>query len=637
MSQLRARLINSAALVAIVGVFGCQPAIPTATSSSASASGGPSYDLLAARAAANPKAGAATPTPDPCAPPPYVVFANNQFALFSMTGTRNTIDGNVWTNDGIKMAGNREVITGDAHFRDAATISGTSNYIAGKQLKESGPGPWAPPTLQSLLAQSPIYNFSGDIDLKNARVWLSPGVLRPGIYRSTGKIVISTNGVKGNVTLIGTAVALPGKQHNLTAYASGVLAYATAYGANTLHVAGNNGIYTGAFVTPNGEFQMTGQANTIKGTVWCDSFKQAGGNNRISNAGTTTCASPTPAPTPIRTPTPTPVPTATPTPTPAPTATPTAVPTTQATPTATPVPNPTVTPPPATPAPGPSIFESTFTDDDPLDVTSDASGYIYTANYAGASVSKMTPAGEPALGSGVHMELGYKLRGIAVAADGALWAAGIDTNNLLRINANGTLHSTYDLGAAPSRVRIDAAGNLWAPCYGSFNRVTKLSPSGTILGHYSVPAAPRDVAFDVAGNVWVTSSNGTVTKLTSQGVFIKSISLGSGTLPWGVTVDPSGNAWVSMNGVGKIAKIPSDVSQFSTYPAGSGPIGIVADAAGNVWVANNTSSNAMKFSTSGVKLATLATGGRPHGVSIDKDGRILVANSLSKDVSIITP
>lgn len=644
MSQHRSRLINGAALVALIAVAGCQPPAQTAAPTGATAPAAPAYELLAARQGKKPAEPAPAASPDPCAQPTYAVIANNPNAIFHMSGTRNTIEGSVWTNDGIKMAGNREVITGDAHFRDDVTISGNSNYIAGQKARESANGPWAFATVEQLMATGPVFRFAGDIDLKNAPVWEAPGVLKSGVYYSNGKINLSTNGVRGRVTLIAQSVQLPGKSHNLEAYAEGVLAYALAYGANALHVSGNNGLYAGSFIAPNGEFQLTGNQNTVMGQVKCDSFKLSGGNNRIAISGVSGCPSPAPTPTPTPATLPTPEPTSvvvSPEPSPVGTNTPAPVGTPSPIVEPTSTPSPIVTPTPvasATTAP-PSGAPTDFTDDDPMDVIADAGRYIYTANFTGASVTKLTPEGLVAIGTGTNFEVGYKLRGIAFASDGTMWVAAVENALVLHLNANGQVLSNHPVGDGPSRVRIDAFGNVWTPDMVT-RTVTKLSPTGVRLGQYAFTESPFDVAFDAAGNTWVSASRGstgTVTKLSgTDGTVLKKVTLDSAKGPWGITTDVAGNVWVALSNANQVARI-TQAGVVSYHNVGVKPIGIVADANGNVWVSNNGANTAMRLSSAGAVTATVATGAGPHGISIDNSGRVLVANSLDRSVTIITP
>ena len=380
----RAMAQKAATMLAVMAIFGCQMPAPTTAPAAAPLPGDEAlpadamtvdvgalndatYELLAAKKGGGSSSrhwDGKTSTSSSCTDQPFAVYSMNKSIDVSMTGTRNCVDGDVWANCGLKMAGNRECVTGTAHYGTNVTIQGKTNICATRH-QDRASGFWPFPSGEPTGPKT--YYFSSDVDFsKTASVWQSPNVLKPGIYKCDGKITLPNRGCSGTVTLVARTIALPGQGHNLKPYAQGILCYAKAPGANACHVSGNNGTYEGSFVCPNGEFQLTGQGNTINGCVMTDTAKLAGGNNRICNKGTTTCqpsprptatpvpATPTPIPTPAptATPAPTPAPTATPTPTPVPTAVPTPTPAPVSTPTPTPMPVPTPTPTP-TPVPAP--------------------------------------------------------------------------------------------------------------------------------------------------------------------------------------------------------------------------------------------------------------------------------------------
>ena len=277
-----------------------------------------------------------------------------------------------------------------------------------------------------------------------------------------------------------------------------------------------------------------------------------------------------------------------------------------------------------------------------MDVAADASGFIHTANYAGQSVSKLTPDG---LASGVgakNINVGFYLRGIAFAPDGTIWVAAIDADKVVHLRADGTkIGLPIPVGAVPSRVRVDGAGNVWTANVGS-NYVTKLGPSGSPLGTYQVSSnegeGTYDIAFDGANNAWVSGNLGTITKLSgADGTVLKQTTLSGNKGPWGITTDNAGNPWVALYNSNQVVRLSQFDLSPTYYTVGSLPLGIAGHQLGNVWVTNHGSNTAMRVTPGVGVTATLPTGSKPHGISIDRNGRVLVANSLSRTVTIITP
>jgi streptogramin lyase/subtilisin family serine protease len=111
--------------------------------------------------------------------------------------------------------------------------------------------------------------------------------------------------------------------------------------------------------------------------------------------------------------------------------------------------------------------------------------------------------------------------------------------------------------------------------------------------------------------------------------------------PRGITVDPSGNVWVSDINLNRIQKFNSKgeyVCQVGTSGSGNGqfkkPRGLAADASGNVWVADEGNNRLQKISSACGYLSQLGSAGsgngqmyQPYGVAIDPSGNILVADS----------
>jgi len=136
-------------------------------------------------------------------------------------------------------------------------------------------------------------------------------------------------------------------------------------------------------------------------------------------------------------------------------------------------------------------------------------------------------------------------------------------------------------GAAGSAV--DGSGNLWVANTGS-SQVTKITPSGSVAS-YSLALAPNALAVDAGGHVWVAAGSGTGTssaalyELSSSGSQITTCSDVSLNDPTAVTVDSTGNIWLSNTGAATLSEFNSSCTFVNSY-SGAGVSGGIAIAAG---------------------------------------------------------
>ena len=159
-----------------------------------------------------------------------------------------------------------------------------------------------------------------------------------------------------------------------------------------------------------------------------------------------------------------------------------------------------------------------------------------------------------------------------------------DTGYVLKLNAQGSglVYSTYFPGT-PAAIGVDGAGNayvagsttgtnfpitsgVFSPIYNGGKTdgfLSKLNPQGSALVYSTFVGGPAAdgvsaIAVDAAGSVWLTgtidrcdgctSPNGFVIKLNrtaSAEVFAQSFGGSSGEYPASITIDSSGNAYVS--------------------------------------------------------------------------------------------
>ena len=184
-------------------------------------------------------------------------------------------------------------------------------------------------------------------------------------------------------------------------------------------------------------------------------------------------------------------------------------------------------------------------------------------------------------------------RGMAVAADGSVYAADSRNNRIQHFNAQGEL--------------LD----IW----GTFADISKgAAPGGTFN-------EPWGVAVDSGGNVYVTDTwNHRVEKFNAKGEFIKMWgTFGQGETPtafWGprgIAVDNEGKVYVTDTGNKRIVIFNSDglfVAQFGTAGVDAGqfdePVGVAVDKSGKVYV-NDTWNQRVQVFEAGADKVTYAS------------------------------
>jgi sugar lactone lactonase YvrE len=203
----------------------------------------------------------------------------------------------------------------------------------------------------------------------------------------------------------------------------------------------------------------------------------------------------------------------------------------------------------------------------PHDIVRDAAGNLYVANYARHNILKIVPDGT-----------------ITVFAGGLLIGRPKD--------GQGTAASIVN----PNAIAIDAAGTLYVS--DGSNLIRKISPAGYVYtfvgsgraatadGKYNTASfnQPAGMVVDAAGNLYVAEQRGNVIRKVSPFGDVTTVA-GSGTFgsgdgtgpaakfayPTGITIDKSGNLYVTDWGNGSIRKITPD--QVVTTIAGGGPRG----------------------------------------------------------------
>ena len=114
--------------------------------------------------------------------------------------------------------------------------------------------------------------------------------------------------------------------------------------------------------------------------------------------------------------------------------------------------------------------------------------------------------------------------------------------------------------ASPQSIAFDSSGNLWVAASNGVSIFTGTNPTATS----STPSTagginnPLALAIDGTSNVWVANGNGTVSVLKSSGAVTPSTGYtlsGTTSTAGGITIDVSGNVWVTNNSDNSVTEV----------------------------------------------------------------------------------
>ena len=266
------------------------------------------------------------------------------------------------------------------------------------------------------------------------------------------------------------------------------------------------------------------------------------------------------------------------------------------------------------------------------------------------------------------------LYGVAVTADGAVWATSIRGEAVLRRDPDGTV-VTIPLGGGsePSLLTPATEDSVWVTDAGG-NRVLRVGPDG-IRGSIAVPtpaARPFGIAVAGSGDVWFTEAgsgalgridilgrvdefttgapDGAMSMVACEGESVwftlnQANAIGyirggnsapaittlptDGSAPVGVTVAYDGAAWFAEIGADQIGRIDRN-GELTEYPLPEGsskPHAIAADPQGGCWF-TLWGSNQIGFIAADGTVAVIdlpTANSEPHGLAVAADGTVWVA------------
>jgi virginiamycin B lyase len=224
---------------------------------------------------------------------------------------------------------------------------------------------------------------------------------------------------------------------------------------------------------------------------------------------------------------------------------------------------------------------------EPIGLGVDASGAVWFTDPSAIAVSRMNPAGEVQsfpLGTPIA-----RLARLAVAPDGAVWFAESTAYSITRLK-DGVLqrHDIQSVRGGPYGVAVAADGTVWATLQ-SANQLIRIAPSGDMT-QYDLPtpgASPTDVALDTKGGVWLIEFRGNKVAHFAEGKFTEYPLPEGNAAPSGIVVAPDGAVWFGVLRGGGLGRLRNGSIDFFPLPRDNArPYTLAADAKGDIWYAD---------------------------------------------------
>lgn len=295
-----------------------------------------------------------------------------------------------------------------------------------------------------------------------------------------------------------------------------------------------------------------------------------------------------------------------------------------------------------TPEPTPALTPVPFSVQvaSPRGIVFDGSGNAWVASYGEGSlgsVTRMGPTGEPLR----EVMVGLGPEAMAIDTDQNLWVANAGST----VDASGsTVVSSLvskvtpagvwrvDVGSTPRGLVLDGAGNLWVAASEGVVRVS-------LSNHATQSIATLDaggIAFQ-GGMLWVTDRlNGRVSAYSTAGILDRSIQTGSRP---GVVRASGAVLWVLNHAGNSVTRIDTaaDDAKVNLDPGGASPADLAFDASGNAWVSVPGLGKVTKFAPTGAYVESRAVGVAPHGLAFAPDGKLWVTDRDANRVRVLTP
>jgi streptogramin lyase len=204
--------------------------------------------------------------------------------------------------------------------------------------------------------------------------------------------------------------------------------------------------------------------------------------------------------------------------------------------------------------------------------------------------------------------------GLAFGTNGVLYVGNDGANLINRVSTSGFVSVFATNTVQPYGVAFDSKGNLYAACQSSpAGRVRMITPQGVVTNFSPTITAPYGLAIDAGDNVFVTSSSGSIYKITPAGTS-STFSFVSGAT--GLAFDKQGNLFVAVTS-GSVTRItPAGASSTFATGLGSSLVGLAFDNNGNLYVASYVSGVISKIAPDQTVTSFATVPGNPSFIAV---------------------
>jgi large repetitive protein len=221
------------------------------------------------------------------------------------------------------------------------------------------------------------------------------------------------------------------------------------------------------------------------------------------------------------------------------------------------------------------------------------------------------------------------LRGIAVEADGKMVLVDMNSNRILRANADGSnLQLITNNTSGPIAIAIQNDGKLIVS-ENIGGRVSRYNSDGngkTVLNYFSSPAG---IAIQPDGKIIIVDrSNSAIKRMNADGSGLVTLYSGING-PWGVAVQPDGKILVTSDITHTLYRMNADGTGLQTLGSGfNNPFGVAVQPDGKIIIGDYGNFTVKRMNADGTDIETLGSGiGRPGEVTVRPDGKILVEDN----------
>lgn len=241
---------------------------------------------------------------------------------------------------------------------------------------------------------------------------------------------------------------------------------------------------------------------------------------------------------------------------------------------------------------------------------------------------------------------GMMPRGLLVARDGKVIFGGAGNSAIGELDPSTGKVKLYKLPSGdgdPYTLAQDAEGSIWFT-EKKAGRLGKLTRATGMVTEYPIGNDPYGLTVDKRGNVWVTrKAADQITQFDPKTGQVTHLLLEKGSQPRRAAMAPDGMLWVTLYGLGRLAKIDpmaNKVVKEYALPGGpnAGPYAMNVDAMGRIWTSEIQTDSVIMLNLASetiriFKLLTKDTGIR--NATLDASGRYWYVGSASGRLGVI--